>query len=141
MTEGRATGIPKILRVMRANGSPVPRFETDEHRTSFLIRLPVHPKAETPTAQVTAQVTPQVTAQVGQFLGVCRGAMNRDDLQQELGLAPRENFRRRYLVPALDGGLIKMTISANPNSRLQKYRLTAQGRAGLAQHTSTPPQS
>ena len=46
LTEGRATGIPKILRAMQANGSPPARFETDDDRTSFLIRLPVHPKAE-----------------------------------------------------------------------------------------------
>jgi ATP-dependent DNA helicase RecG len=46
LTEGRATGIPKILRAMRGNGSPAPKFETDDERTSFLIRLPVHPQAK-----------------------------------------------------------------------------------------------
>ena len=30
MTEGRCTGIPKIIRAMKANGSPGPIFETDE---------------------------------------------------------------------------------------------------------------
>jgi ATP-dependent DNA helicase RecG len=29
MTEGRSTGIPKILTEMAANGSPAPLFETD----------------------------------------------------------------------------------------------------------------
>jgi len=45
---------------MRTNGSPKPKFETDEQRLSFLVRLPLRlaPVAETP--QVTAQVTPQV---------------------------------------------------------------------------------
>ncbi|CAN0593479.1 unnamed protein product, partial [Ectocarpus sp. 12 AP-2014] len=38
-TEGRSTGVPKILRVMKANGSPVPVFETDDERSYFLIRL------------------------------------------------------------------------------------------------------
>ena len=42
LTEGRSTGIPKVLRVMQANGSPQPRFESDDERSSFLIRLPVH---------------------------------------------------------------------------------------------------
>ncbi len=45
LTEGRATGIPKILRAMADNGSPAPEFETDEDRISFLVRLPVHPQA------------------------------------------------------------------------------------------------
>ena len=44
LTEGRATGFPKILKAMRDNGSPPPEFETDEGRTSFLVRLPVHPR-------------------------------------------------------------------------------------------------
>ena len=37
LTEGRSTGIPKILRAMQENGSPKPIFETDDERTSFLI--------------------------------------------------------------------------------------------------------
>jgi ATP-dependent DNA helicase RecG len=45
LTEGRGTGIPKILRAIRKNGSPLPRFETDEDRTYFVSRFPIHPKA------------------------------------------------------------------------------------------------
>lgn len=45
LTEGRATGIPKIIRAMKDNGSPEPAFESDEDRISFLVRLPVHPDA------------------------------------------------------------------------------------------------
>lgn len=41
MTEGRSTGIPKILKEMVASGSPAPLFETDDDRLSFVIRLPV----------------------------------------------------------------------------------------------------
>ena len=45
LTEGRSTGISKIIKAMAANGSPAPEFETDEDRSYFLIRLPVHEKA------------------------------------------------------------------------------------------------
>ncbi len=45
LTEGRSTGISKILKVMIANGSPAPEFETDDARSYFLIRLSVHPEA------------------------------------------------------------------------------------------------
>jgi len=45
LTEGRSTGISKIIKSMAANGSPAPEFETDEERSYFLIRLPVHEKA------------------------------------------------------------------------------------------------
>lgn len=47
LTEGRATGIPKILNAMQRNGSPLPEFESDEERNYFLVRLPVHPAAQT----------------------------------------------------------------------------------------------
>jgi ATP-dependent DNA helicase RecG len=44
LTEGRCTGIPKIRAAMKKNGSPPPKFSTDEGRTYFLVELPVHPK-------------------------------------------------------------------------------------------------
>lgn len=37
------TGVPKIHRVMRENGSPSPAFEFDEDRTYFRVILPAHP--------------------------------------------------------------------------------------------------
>lgn len=73
------------------------------------------------------QVTPQVTPQVGELLRAMKGEMSREALQTALGLLDRKSFRERYLKPALDDGLIEMTIPAKPNSRLQKYRLTGKG--------------
>ena len=54
--------------------------------------------------------------------------MSRADLQSVLALSDREHFRREYLVPAIDAGLIEMTIPGKPQSRLQRYRLTDTGR-------------
>ena len=45
LTEGRGTGIPKILRAIQKNGSPMPVFETDDDRTYFVARFPIHPGA------------------------------------------------------------------------------------------------
>lgn len=39
---------------------------------------------------------------------------------------------KRHIVPVLESGLIAMTLPDKPQSRLQRYRLTAQGRALLA---------
>ncbi|MBW2522055.1 MAG: Fic family protein [Deltaproteobacteria bacterium] len=80
------------------------------------------------------QVSPQVTPQVGELLAAIRGEMGREALQSILGLSDRKSFRERYLKPALDDGLIEMTIPDKPNSRLQKYRLTDKGRQWLAQN-------
>lgn len=62
ITEGRSTGIPKILRAMKKNGSPPPEFEFDDDHSYFLLRLPVHrkekavPRKEGATTQVTGEV-------------------------------------------------------------------------------------
>lgn len=42
LSEGRSTGVPKICRSMKNNGSPLPIFKTDENRTYFLVTLPIH---------------------------------------------------------------------------------------------------
>ncbi len=76
---------------------------------------------------VTPQATPQVTPQVEQLLNIIKGDMSRDELQQALGLKDRKSFRNRYLLPALEQGLIEMTIPDKPNSSLQKYRLIMRG--------------
>jgi len=44
LAEGRGTGIPKIRRKMKENGSPEPKFEFDTGRTYFRTILPAHPQ-------------------------------------------------------------------------------------------------
>ena len=44
LAEGRLSGLPKVFKAMEANGSPVPRFDFDEHRTWFQATLPAHPE-------------------------------------------------------------------------------------------------
>ena len=43
LTEGRNTGFQKIIWALKANGSPMPIFETDEERTFFLTTFLIHP--------------------------------------------------------------------------------------------------
>jgi len=44
LAESRGTGIPKIHRRMRENGSPDAKFDFDEDHTYFRVILPVHPR-------------------------------------------------------------------------------------------------
>lgn len=142
LTEGRCTGIPKIIDAMRRNGSPPPDFEFDADHSYFMVRLPIHPKARPPivesvTPQVTPHVTPQVTPQVAdqvagqieRLLQVIEGEMRGAEIQAALRLKDRMHFRDTYLVPALSRRLVEMTLPDSPSSRMQKYRLTKQGRA------------
>ena len=79
------------------------------------------------------QVTPQVTPQVKKLLSVLTDEMGRLELQKELGLTDRKNFRINYLQPALQSGLIEMAFPDRPKSSKQKYRLTETGRIYLKQ--------
>ena len=44
LAEGRGTGLPKIYRAMRENGSQTPSFDFDEGRSYFRVTLPAHPE-------------------------------------------------------------------------------------------------
>lgn len=77
------------------------------------------------------QVDDQVSDQVKRLLWVLKQqpALKAGELMQQLGLVHRPTFRRNYLNPALSAGLVEMTDAASPRSPVQKYRLTARGRA------------
>ena len=143
MTEGRSTGIPKILQAMKQNGSPSPEFDFDADHTFFMCRLPIHPQATMPEGlaapvgvqagrPVAGQVTAEVTAEVNRLLQACEGILSRHELQDRVGIKHDEHFRIAYVIPALETGLIAMTIPDKPRSSRQKYRLTHKGRAWLA---------
>ncbi len=65
---------------------------------------------------------PQVIALINVFTQ-SEKPLNRQELQNQLGLKDRKHFRERYLKPAIDAGIIEMTIPEKPNSKMQQYRL------------------
>ena len=82
-------------------------------------------------SSATPQVDPQDTTQVKALIEAISGEMSRDELQTALGLKDRKSFRELYLKPALEEGLVEMTIPDKPNSRNQKYRLTEKGQLAV----------
>ncbi len=82
--------------------------------------------------QASPQVTPQVSPQVKALLVVMNKAagteMSRSELQEALALKDRKSFVQRYLTPAMEAGLIEMTLPEKPRSSLHKYRLSTRMR-------------
>ena len=73
--------------------------------------------------------TDQVTDQVKKLLRIFDSEfLSASELMQKLNLSHRPTFRKNYLHPALNQGLIEMTVPDKPNSRLQKYRITPLGK-------------
>ncbi len=159
LTEGRSTGIPKILLAMKANGSPAPTFEFDEDHSYFITRLRAHPSVARAGRSMAAQLetipafalgltqsptqsqtqSPTQSAPIDHLLVALEdGSRSAQSLRQATGIRHRPTFRANYLHPALAEGLIERTLPEKPNSRLQQYRLTANGRDRLAQKRKKP---
>ena len=83
--------------------------------------------------------TGEVTGEAGTKLGLSRDQAHvlrnlfeeraLTDLMLLFGRTNRTKFRDQVVNPLIDMGLIEMTIPDKPRSRLQKYRLTDNGRA------------
>ena len=109
-----------------------------ESKDSSVIRLPRHPLAQDPvmpigevTMEDTMEVTAEVTMEVAALLKVVHGEMSRQEIQVAMGLKHAEYFREAYVLPAINAGCLGMTLPQQPNSRLQRYRLTEKGKQWL----------
>lgn len=87
----------------------------------------------------TGEVAGEVAGEVERLLRAVIGEMSRQQIQSALGLKGEEHFRKAYLKPALATQMIEMTLPDKPNSRLQRYRLTAIGRRWLKAHPEGGP--
>jgi ATP-dependent DNA helicase RecG len=129
LVEHIGSGIRRIRDLCRDYGVAEPKIEVSDSWVTMTFIRPVEKAEDQVAGEVTGEVAREVTGEVCKLLGVCFGAMSRAQLQEKLGLKAEENFRALYLTPALETGLIEMTIPDKPRSSKQKYRLTEKGRA------------
>ncbi len=136
MTEGRGTGIPKMLRAIRDNGSPAPIFHTDDERTYFLVELFIHPVfAESLKWLQDTQVGTKsaLSRHQVEILNKCKGESTLLELMSITGRKDRTKFRQQVLNHLIEAAFIEMTIPDKPTSSKQKYRLTIKGQQLLEQ--------
>lgn len=131
------SGTLNIVDWCAENGNPPPKWR-EEASSIFVTFAPAIPEVGPEvtggvTGEVTGEVAGQVTGEVIQLLRILTAPKTRAELQRDLGLKGQANFRDRYLKPALDNGLIEMTIPHKPRSSKQKYRFTEKGRRLLTQ--------
>ena len=137
MTEGRGTGIPKMLRAVKANESPEPVFHTDLERTFFMAEFPIHPaflgeRLESQDLRPESGPESGPESILDRVIYALKGrVLSKSELAKALGqkaVSSKLNLRIREM---LSKSWIEMTIPEKPNSRLQKYRLTSKGSALL----------
>lgn len=152
LTEGRATGIPVVFDAMRHNGSPDPIFETDEDRTWFQVKLPIHPAFADPAKNPIATLSDDsIISQLGSLVSslvsnlvssennyrelakillfIGNGALKRDDILRHIGLSNQTYNYRNYIEPLEKAGLIEKTLPDKPQSPKQQYVLTSKGKS------------
>ena len=162
LTEGRATGIPKIKKALAKNGSPPPIFETDDNRTYFKTTLLIHPEFLIESNKSSEGVGLELGRsrdQVGTKLGlswdqvVSNTSISREEveklleecltqspiseLMKQFNWSNRTKFKKKFINPLLKMELITMTIPEKPNSSLQKYITTEKGKLLLKINQST----
>ena len=121
----------------------------DCNRCQFVLP-PVMPPVVTPVATpvATPVMTPVATPvasrvdarlsdrQLRILVALSRGEKASSEVVDAVDGIATNNLRRRYMRYLLDIGYVEYTIPGKPNSRLQKYRLTARGRAILPELTA-----
>jgi ATP-dependent DNA helicase RecG len=148
LTEGRGTGIPRIIEELRKNGSPPPKFHTNDERTFFVTEIPIHPSFLTEQEPVGAHDRAHDGAHDGahdvrgldealnpteeRILQFCSAsAKNLAEIMAHLSLATRTGFLTRTLERLTEAGLLAMTIPDKPRSKNQKRITTPKGLAAL----------
>jgi len=150
MCEQAGTGLRMMRQEWQGLGHPAPVIVNDRTRKAFEFFVPgLDAEVDMASNLLKAMFgkeqkeTIQVRDQVGTKSGLSQNQMNVicnlmedkgiTDLMLVLRRSSRTKFRDQVLNPLIKAGLIEMTIPDKPRSSLQKYRLTAKGRALLTE--------
>ena len=99
----------------------------------FLLSALLTALRETGNLHSGEQVDEQLSEQVARILKACAKApCTKAQLLKSVGLSNAYLNYKRHIQPLVQSGLLEMTIPDKPNSRLQKYRLTENGRSLLS---------
>jgi ATP-dependent DNA helicase RecG len=132
LTEGRATGLPKIYKEMEKNGSPAPIFQTDDERTSFLVVLPINPGfLESADTKIDFRLKNIDREEVLQTLLFCYTPRKRKEIFEKIGIGNYYKNYKSHILPLIQLQYLALSIPEKPNSRLQKYYTTEKGKEYL----------
>jgi ATP-dependent DNA helicase RecG len=133
---GRGTN--RVIKDCERHGIAPPVFEERQGFVIVTFKAPIAgpahttPQEESIRDQVGTKSRPS-RDQVA-LLQLCHDERTLVELMAAAGRTNRTKFRDQLTKPLLEKGWLEMTIPDKPNSRLQKYRLTAAGRKVLARH-------
>jgi len=132
--EKAGSGTLDMIALCKEAGLPEPRFRQSGGQFIQVLER-VGAKSQPESRPESGPSRDQVGTKLGlspeevvPILSFCSTATAIQDFQREFKWTNRTKFRNKFINPLLREGLLEMTIPDKPNSRLQKYRLTAKGK-------------
>lgn len=119
------SGIKRIRNLCREYGVAEPRIEVSEHWFTVTFPRTIREVGhQVGTKSALSQYQVEILSHAGE-------ARPLSDFMALTGRSDRTKFRNKIIKPLIEAGLLEMTIPDKPTSRIQKYRLTVQGREWL----------
>ena len=133
LTEGRNTGIPKVLRSLESNGSEPPIYETDADRRFLRVTIPVHrlfldrnePSVmDVPRTGTRKNRNPENTKDAILESLRISGCQSGRELAASVGYSSVNNTFRRCIRELMEDGEIEYLYPDTPTDRRQRICLS-----------------
>ena len=127
MSEGEGRGELSVQDLLRANENPEAVFNVS-YLTAFSVV--VKDPGDVSLSQACYQLALSLPVQVKSLiLSIKESKATAAELQLASGLSPKskDHFKKQFLNPAIEVGLVSMTHPDNPRHPQQKYYLTELG--------------
>lgn len=125
LAEARGTGVPKIKREMKNNGSPEPIFETDDDSSYFEVTLPVH-------ESFIKVEDLKLSKKDISILEFCMEPKSRKEILEDLlKVSNRTENYKKNMKHLVDHGLIDLTNKESLTDPNQSYFTTQEGKIQL----------
>lgn len=119
------SGVPRILEVYDKQC-----YMFSDNFIRLILPISIDNKNSTKSALSRHQVGTKSgidNSQIHKILKLCETACSITEIMKYMGFKDRTKFRRNYIYPLIEEGLVESTIPTKPNSKNQKYRLTTKG--------------
>lgn len=132
LTEGRNTGILRVLNALRNNGSSDPKYETDAERRYLCVTIPIHEAFLPDEGEVVVDEKigkyrdPEDTKTMIMASLRLHGCQTSKQLATSIGYSSVNNTFRRCLFELMDESKISYLYPNNPKDRRQKICLPKQ---------------
>ena len=116
------------------DGAKLPTPEFESKIGEFTLRFFCGKKALEKTSERDGTKMAPSWEEIDKLLISCNEPISINELMDIFSWKDRSKFRKKYITPLLEEGLIKMTIPDKPRSGNQKYHITEKGKGLVNEH-------